>query len=73
MAALMPHTTPWSNALRGSSDGVTARQADTSATQAPGRVYRNRRRRPPAASGGDAARRAVSSCCAVIGPWSCRL
>ena len=38
MAALMPHTTPWSNALRGSSDGVNARQAKTSATQAPGRV-----------------------------------
>jgi hypothetical protein len=34
MAALMPHTTPWSNALRGSSDGVKARQANTSATQA---------------------------------------
>ena len=25
----MPHTTPWSNALRGSSDGVNARQAKT--------------------------------------------
>ena len=52
MAAVMPHTTPWSNALRGSSDGVNARQANTSATQAPGRVYRNRRR-PAAAVGGD--------------------
>jgi hypothetical protein len=38
MAALMPHTTPWSSALRGSSDGVKARQAKTSATHAPGRV-----------------------------------
>jgi hypothetical protein len=38
MAAVMPHTTPWSNAVRGSSEGVKARQAKTSATQAPGRV-----------------------------------
>jgi hypothetical protein len=51
MAALIPHTTPWSRALRGSSDGVKARQANTTATHAPGSVYRNRRR-PPAARGG---------------------
>jgi hypothetical protein len=38
MAALMPQTTPWSRALRGSSDGVKARQVKTSATQAPGSV-----------------------------------
>jgi hypothetical protein len=38
MAALMPQTTPWSNALRGSSEGVKARQAKTSAAHAPGRV-----------------------------------
>jgi hypothetical protein len=44
MAAVMPHTTHWSRAPRGSSDGVKARQANTSASHAPGRVYRNRRR-----------------------------
>src|SRR5829696_4001701 len=52
MAALMPQTMPWSRALRGSSDGVKARQANASATHAPGSVYRNRRR-PAAAVGGD--------------------
>ena len=63
MAAVMPHTTPWSNALRGSSDGVKARQANTSATQAPGRVYRNRRRFSAA---GDEVLAGASSCWAVV-------
>jgi hypothetical protein len=63
MAAVMPHTTPWSSALRGSSDGVKARHAKITATHAPGRVYRNRRR---SAAGGDISRRAASSSCAVI-------
>jgi hypothetical protein len=52
MAALMPQTTPWNRALRGSSDGVKARQAKASATQAPGRVYRNRRRPTAPSEGG---------------------
>ena len=38
MAALMPHTTPWKAGLRGSSDGVKARQANAVATHAPGSV-----------------------------------
>jgi hypothetical protein len=44
MAAPIPQTMPWIRALRGSSDGVKARQATTTATHAPGSVYRNRRR-----------------------------
>src|SRR4029453_9469760 len=52
MAALMPHTSPWSSALRGSSDGVKARHAKARAPHAPGSVYRNRRR--PAARGAGA-------------------
>ena len=38
MAAVMPHTTPWSSAVRGSSEGLKARHAKTSAAQAPGRA-----------------------------------
>src|SRR4029453_4220423 len=66
MAAVMPHTTPWSNAVRGSSEGVKARQAKASATQAPGRVERNRRR--PAAGAGAASRWAPAP--SALGPPS---
>src|SRR6478752_8341564 len=44
IAALMPQTTPWNAPGRGTSEGVNDRQAKATATQAPGRVYRNRRR-----------------------------
>src|SRR4051812_38462155 len=38
MAAVMPHTTPWTRPLRGTSDGVNDRHANNSAPQQPGRV-----------------------------------
>ena len=41
MEAVTPHNTPWDRALRGSSEGVKDEDAKTSATQAPGRAYRN--------------------------------
>ena len=41
----MPQTTPWISPLRGSSDGVKARQPNSSATHAPGSVRWNQRRR----------------------------
>ena len=52
MAAVTPVTMPWMRPLRGSSDGVNERQANSSAPQHPGRVACSCRRALPGAFSG---------------------
>ena len=44
IAPVIPATSPWNGPGRGTSEGVNDRHTNTTATHAPGRVYRNRRR-----------------------------
>jgi hypothetical protein len=67
MAPLMPQTTPWSRAPRGSNDGVKARQTKASAVHAPGRVYRNRRRSAAGVAAGSGSAPASSTLAVRVG------
>jgi len=71
----MARPRPWKKAGRGSNDGVKDRQTNTSATHAPGSVYRNLavRAGAPAGSGGpaDSSGATVVSGCVVMALSSC--